>query len=209
MKATISKVRNLLGYALILSALSKAMDVHSYGVTVKAFLAFVGINVSPEYGVWVACLVCTTELMLGLWILRKEYAHIGGVGTYVLLSFYAVFTYANYRELYHGVESCTYLGNIVHLDAEQMFYKNIVLLLLALSVLPSSLKQWMSGEGRWSWRNPYLWLTAGVSILLPLYSYALKDILLETVYAAIYLLFCIGILCIPCCKYLRRKRRIG
>ena len=111
----------------------------------------------------------------------------------------AVFTYVTYinsTNLYGGIESCGCFGELIHLTASETFFKNIVLLIMIMALLTYhiltrkesnyKLKQCIGNIG--------LYATTIVSLILPVYSYLMIDLMTNTLYIIVYVILCIAII---------------
>ena len=122
--------RILLGLVFIASGLMKGVNLHSFAQTIRMFGGLFGINVAS--GIPVAFVICFFETLIGFLALDRQlfmklhwlYALIMGVFTWL--------TYINLVDPYGGIESCGCFGEIIHLNPSETFWKNIVLLAVAL-----------------------------------------------------------------------------
>lgn len=199
-----------LGGVFILSSLSKAVNIFSIGQTTDDFLGLLGMDSLYGFGMFFAGAFCVIELFLGILAMRKEFRPIAVLGMFALLLFFTYITYINYTDLYGGIESCGCFGEIIHFTAPQTFYKNVILFLIVCCLIPVSLREISVKSGIRSMiaRNrKYLGTTLGITILMPLYSYAMMNVLPPYTYLVIYvcLSLCVILYATPIPRYILYK----
>lgn len=122
----------ILCLTFILSSIFKWIGVKTFALIVNDFCAFLGLDVLYGYGMALAIIICSLELVLGVALfipkLRKYvvwfYTLVMGYFTYI--------TYLNLVSLYGQIESCGCFGEVIHLTPAESFCKNVVLLTLSL-----------------------------------------------------------------------------
>lgn len=213
-KESMRIVQTVLGLALggvfVLSALSKSVNIFSIGQTTDDFLGLLGMDILYGFGMFFAGTFCVIELVLGILAMRKEFRPIAVLGMFVLLLFFTYLTYINYTDLYGGIESCGCFGEIIHFTAPQTFYKNVILLLIVCCLIPVSLREISVKNGMRSMiakNRKYLGTTFGITTLMPLYSYALMNVLPPYAYLVIYvcLSLCVILYVTPIPIYIKRR----
>lgn len=123
---------NIFGVTFILSGVFKWFGLRSFALTVNDFCAFLGFDALYGYGMALAIIICTVEIVLGIaaFIPRLK-KHVVWVYTLVL-GYFTYITYLNLVSLYGQIESCGCFGEVIHLTSAESFYKNVVLLTLSL-----------------------------------------------------------------------------
>ncbi len=122
----------LLGSIFFLSSIFKWIGLKTFALTVNDFCAFLGFNMLYGHGMFLAIIICSVELVLGIAALiprLRDYV----VWVYlIVMGFFTYITYLNLVSLYGQIESCGCFGEVIHLTPSESFYKNVVLLTLSL-----------------------------------------------------------------------------
>lgn len=136
------KVKNIsntlclgLGMIFILSAVLKAISLHSFSQTVNSFCGLLGMDSLYGYGLPLAIAIIACELMIGLCSVVKPFQKIVVWIYPVVLGYFTYITYINYTDLYGGIESCGCFGELIHFTPASSFYKNIALFTLSWILL--------------------------------------------------------------------------
>ena len=134
MKASYQRFRrhtaSILGVVFLLSGLLKLVDPVGTMLIVTEYFKFMGlpslIPVAKGVGIGVACLECFVAIGLITGVLRKATATI----TYALLIVFTLLTLALWIK--NPAMDCGCFGQAIHLTHAQSFWKNVVLLALAV-----------------------------------------------------------------------------
>lgn len=164
----------LLGLIFMASSLTKAVNVYSFSQTIHSFCGLLGLTELYGHGVLLAILICAAECLLALLSFHPKYRGLALLACPVVLIYFTCITFINYTNLYGGIESCGCFGEIIHLSPAATFYKNAVMLALALYLLIVYMKeQCREGKPLCSFGIPggYLLLACLVSAVPPLFSY--------------------------------------
>lgn len=185
-----------IGTLFILSSALKAVNVQAFAQTINSFLTLLGMDYLYEYGEELGIIICTVEMLFGLLVMHKTYERIATIGIALMMAVFTYVTYINSTNLYGGIESCGCFGELIHLSASETFFKNIVLLIMIMALLTYhiltrkesnyKLKQCIGNIG--------LYATTIVSLILPVYSYLMIDLMTNTLYIIVYVILCIAII---------------
>ena len=185
-----------IGTLFILSSALKAVNVQAFAQTINSFLTLLGMDYLYGYGEELGIIICTVEMLFGLLVMHKAYERIVTIGIALMMAVFTYVTYINYTNLYGGIESCGCFGELIHLTASETFFKNIVLLIMIMALLTYhiltrkdsnyKLKQCIGNIG--------LYATTIVSLILPVYSYFMIDLMAHTLYIIVYVILCIAII---------------
>jgi hypothetical protein len=119
-----------LGVVFLISGLLKLCDPVGTMLIVTEYFKFLGMSalipISKGVGIAVACLECFVAIGLITGVLRKTTAIL----TYSLLGFFTILTLALWIK--NPVMDCGCFGQAIHLTHAQSFWKNVVLLVLAV-----------------------------------------------------------------------------
>lgn len=185
-----------IGTLFILSSALKAVNVQAFAQTINSFLTLLGMDYLYGYGEELGIIICTVEMLFGLLVMHKTYERIATIGIALMMAVFTYVTYINSTNLYGGIESCGCFGELIHLSASETFFKNIVLLIMIMALLTYhiltrkesnyKLKQCIGNIG--------LYATTIVSLILPVYSYLMIDLMTNTLYIIVYVILCITII---------------
>ena len=175
-----------IGTLFILSSALKAVNVQAFAQTINSFLTLLGMDYLYGYGEELGIIICTVEMLFGLLVMHKTYERIATIGIALMMAVFTYVTYINSTNLYGGI----------HLSASETFFKNIVLLIMIMALLTYhiltrkesnyKLKQCIGNIG--------LYATTIVSLILPVYSYLMIDLMTNTLYIIVYVILCIAII---------------
>lgn len=134
-------MRYAIAFTFIASGAMKAANLAATAETVRGYCNLLGVS-GPELPYyWIGLLVCIGEICLGiLGFSRKKFTRILPVYAAVLAAFTWI-TYINITSPLGSMESCGCFGEIIHLDAQETFVKNIVLLAISLVLLLAESKR--------------------------------------------------------------------
>lgn len=125
----------ILGATFVLSAVLKIIDFYSFTQTVRPFCSLLGMNALGEYSLLIAVMVITSELALGIASFVPAFGKVAVFVFPLVLVWFTYITYINYIDPYGNIESCGCFGELIHFTPAESFYKNIVLLILAIALL--------------------------------------------------------------------------
>ena len=128
----IHRVTHILGITFILSSIFKWIGLKTFALTVNDFCAFLGFNVLYGHGMVLAIVICSAELLLGVAAFVPRLKDYVAWVYLIVMGFFTYITYFNLVSLYGQIESCGCFGEVIHLTPSASFYKNVVLLILAI-----------------------------------------------------------------------------
>ena len=129
---TIHNTTNILGVVFILSSIFKWIGLKTFALTVNDFCAFLGFDVLYGHGMALAIVICSAELILGIAAFVPRLRDFVAWVYLIVMGFFTYITYLNMVSLYGQIESCGCFGEVIHLTPSASFYKNVVLLILAI-----------------------------------------------------------------------------
>ena len=116
----------------ILSGILKLLDPVGTGLIVKEYIAFLHLGFLSPAAVGLGIALATTEFLVGICVLSGIRIRIVA---WVALLLTAGFTGLTlYLVLYNPISDCGCFGEAIHLTNTQTFYKNIILLFLAVLI---------------------------------------------------------------------------
>lgn len=122
----------LLGIIFILSSIFKWIGLKTFALTVDDFCAFLGFDVLYGHGLALAIVICSAELLLGIAAFVPRLRDYAAWVYLIVMGIFTYITYLNLVSLYGQIESCGCFGEVIHLTPSESFYKNVVLLILAI-----------------------------------------------------------------------------
>ena len=134
----IHHVTYLLGITFILSSIFKWIGLRTFAITVEDFCAFLGFDVLYGHGMALAIVICSAELMMGIAAFVPRLRDFVAWVYLIVIEFFTYITYLNMVSLFGQIESCGCFGEVIHLTPSESFYKNVVLLILAIIACVSS-----------------------------------------------------------------------
>lgn len=197
----------LLGLIFIISGLMKSVNVYSFSQTINLFCGLLGLNVKSNYSIIIAIIVCTIECLLPFLSISSKYRGFVIRCYPIVLSFFTYLTYINYTDLFGGIESCGCFGEIIHLSPGAAFYKNVVLLALALLLLIMYLRKHYRVRKPILKIDNYIFIATFASVVPSMFSYIFMNCMSRVSYLLIFLILCFG--CIFLCpQYIKRQKNI-
>ena len=194
----------ILGLVFIFSSLSKAVNVVAFARTVASFVLFLGFDFLTGHEMLIAYAICSAELLLGLMLFNRRLRYLAVSFTILLMVFFTCITYYNFVMPQGNIESCGCFGELVHLTPWESFAKNIVLLLLALTLWGLLFfRSDESNDDRTLSSNVPIMLSTVFALLLPAYSLLFVERLSHTLYLGLYIAICMAGLAL---LWLRRQR---
>lgn len=203
-------LRFAISVTFILSGISKGANIEGTSQLIIQYLGLLDFNV--ELGMpsnIIAAIICSFEIFVGMLALnRKTFVLILPICTFAILAF-TILTFINLVSPLVGLESCGCFGELIHLNAKETFYKNIVLLLLSFYLICKQRRLILS-----SYRHIVKHGTNGGSIfvlialvaIFPICISSIMDNGLFTRTLTLYYLSCVVSLFIAACVLLRGKQ---
>lgn len=139
--------RILIGLVFIFSSLMKGVDPLGTAYRVEDYLEAYGMYSLLNGALAISFFLITVEFLLGIAILLKLKVRLAALGVLLIMAFFTVVTWFDAR--YTLVPDCGCFGDAVKLSNWETFYKNVVLILLAVVVffkrktITSRLPHWM------------------------------------------------------------------
>jgi len=124
--------RIVFSLTFILSGILKLIDPVGTGLIVKEYLGFMHLDFLLPAALGLGIALATTEFLVGIGVLSGIRIRIVA---WVALLLTAGFTGLTlYLMLYNPISDCGCFGEAIHLTNEQTFYKNLILLFLAVLI---------------------------------------------------------------------------
>lgn len=131
-KTWLAIVRIVLGLVFIFSSVMKGVDPVGTAYRVEDYLGVYAMDWLSAYSLLISFFLITVEFLLGIALVLKLKGKLAIVGVLLIMAFFTVVTYYDAR--YNLVPDCGCFGDAVKLDNWETFYKNIVLIILAVIV---------------------------------------------------------------------------
>lgn len=179
----------------VISGLLKGVNIGSFSQLIREYIAIAGFHIFEGYGIHIAIIVCAGEIFLGLIAMSRYCLRFVWCFFPMILTFFTWLTYINLTDTYGGIESCGCFGELIHLNPEESFYKNLILLILS-SIMGTAYLLRNRHENQSAMQVPvkYILGSAVTAICMPLCSVLLIDRIDPMTYLAIYTMACfIGI----------------
>ena len=125
-------IRIVLGLIFIFSSFAKGVDPLGTTYRVEDYLIAYGIDWLLPMALSIAILLMTIEFMIGISLLLKLHPRLAAWGVLLIMVLFTVVTYFDAR--YNLVPDCGCFGDAIKLSNRMTFYKNIVLIILAIIV---------------------------------------------------------------------------
>lgn len=142
-------LRILLGLVFIFSSVMKGIDPLGTAYRVEDYLAAYNMLWLNGFELAISYLLICVEFLIGVALLFKLQAKLAAFGVLLMMIFFTIITYIDAK--YDMVPDCGCFGDAVKLTAWQTFYKNIVLIVMALIVffgrkkMVIGMASWMQG----------------------------------------------------------------
>lgn len=128
----LAAIRIILGLVFIFSAAMKGVDPLGTAYRVEDYLGAYSMDWMEAYSLVISFLLITVEFLLGIALVFKLRARLAALGVLLIMIFFTGVTYFDAR--YNLVPDCGCFGDAIKLDNWETFYKNIVLIILAIIV---------------------------------------------------------------------------
>ena len=125
-------LRVLFSLTFILSGILKLLDPVGTGLIVKEYIAFMHLDFLEPAAVGLGIALATTEFLVGICVLSGIRIRIVAWVALVMTAGFTGLTL--YLMLYNPISDCGCFGEAIHLTNTQTFYKNIILLFLAVLI---------------------------------------------------------------------------
>lgn len=125
-------LRILLGLIFIFSSVMKGIDPLGTAYRVEDYLAAYNMLWLGGFELAISYLLICVEFLIGIALLFKLQAKLAALGVLLMMIFFTFITYIDAK--YDMVPDCGCFGDAVKLTAWQTFYKNIVLIVMALLI---------------------------------------------------------------------------
>ncbi len=125
-------IRITLGLVFIFSSFVKGVDPLGTAYRVEDYLIAYGIDWLLPMAFSIAVLLITIEFVIGISLLLKLYPRLAAWGVLLIMLIFTVVTYFDAR--YNLVPDCGCFGDAIKLSNRMTFYKNMVLIILAVIV---------------------------------------------------------------------------
>lgn len=167
-------IRILLAIVFIFSATSKGIDPIGTAYRIEDYLDAYGWYWLHDYSFALGIFLITTEFLIGFALLFKLQARLAALGVLLMMIIFTIVTYYDAR--YNMVPDCGCFGDAVKLTNWETFYKNIVLVIMALIVFLGR-KRMVLNKPVW-FQNVVLILSGSLFVWFIFYNYnhlPLKD----------------------------------
>jgi uncharacterized membrane protein YphA (DoxX/SURF4 family) len=154
-------LRILLGLVFIFSSTMKGIDPMGTAYRVEDYLGAYNMLWLGGFELAISYLLICVEFLIGVALLFKLQAKLATVGVLLMMIFFTFITYIDAK--YEMVPDCGCFGDAVKLTAWQTFYKNIVLIVMALIVFFGRKKMVISMA---SWVQTLILIGFGVGYVL-------------------------------------------
>lgn len=123
-------IRILVALVFIFSSFVKGVDVLGTAYRVEDYLEAYGWYMLVDYSMFISYLLIIVEFLLGFALMFRLQAKLTALGVLLIMAFFTVVTYFDAK--YNMVPDCGCFGDAIKLDNWETFYKNIVLIVMAL-----------------------------------------------------------------------------
>ncbi len=160
-------IRIILGLVFIFSSFVKGIDPLGTAYRIEDYLIAYNIDWLYSYAFAIAVLLITVEFLIGIALLFRLQKKLAVWSVLLMMVFFTVVTYFDAR--YNLVPDCGCFGDAIKLSNWTTFYKNIVLIVLALIVFFSQ-KKINSKMAGW-FQSVVLFILAGCFVWFIFYNY--------------------------------------
>lgn len=124
--------RVVVGLIFIFSAFVKGVDPYGTAYRVEDYLEAYGWYFMVEYALYLALLLIVVEFLLGISMLFRLRFKLGALGVLLIMMIFTTITY--FDASLNLVPDCGCFGDAVKLSNWETFYKNIVLIFMAIII---------------------------------------------------------------------------
>ena len=154
--------RVLFALTFILSGALKLLDPVGTGLIVKEYLSFVHLGFLEPAAIGMGIALATTEFVIGICVLSGLRIRIIAWIALILTAFFTALTL--YLMLYNPISDCGCFGEAIHLTNRQTFFKNVVLLVLAVLIFLARKRATRVAPTWLEWTLVGLFALVGVSV---------------------------------------------
>ena len=123
------------GFAItfMLSGISKGANLDATSQLIGQYCALLSLDWGFSIPLYVlAATICSFEIFIGLVALNRK-GFLLALPIYIFaISLFVILTYINLVAPLGGIESCGCFGELIHLNAKETFFKNMLLLITAV-----------------------------------------------------------------------------
>ncbi len=132
MKWMVHVFRILLGLTFIFSGFVKGVDPLGTAYKIEDYFIAYGMLWALPTALGLSVLLCAVEFSLGVFLLLSVRIRLVSLFTLLLMAYFTILTF--FDALYNPVPDCGCFGDAIKLTNWETFYKNVVLILLAVFV---------------------------------------------------------------------------
>jgi uncharacterized membrane protein YphA (DoxX/SURF4 family) len=142
--------RIIIGITFIFSGFVKAVDPVGSQIKIGEYLIAYGLDWLLPLALLAGIIICSLEFIIGASLLFGAKSKIITYGAFILMAFFTIQTF--FSALFNPVSDCGCFGDAIKLTNWETFYKNVVLIVLALIVFLSwkNIKPVFSNFPEWS-----------------------------------------------------------
>lgn len=204
-------IKWILGFIFIVSSILKSINIHSFAMETSDFIDMYMPSWLHGFQYPCAIIVCQSELMLGMLVLKEIYRHVAFCGMFLLLTFFVWLTMINafFPTILGSIESCGCFGELIHFTPIASFLKSGVLWIMVGGIL---FREWkrrglslgiIGNNSLGILKDGYLWVSVSSGWCLLWFSYFYVNRLDHDLYLMLYIGICliIAIVTIWCRKH--------
>ena len=156
--------RVIFALTFILSGALKLLDPIGTGLIVKEYLDFMHLDGLNSAAVWLGVALATAEFVIGICVLSGLRIRIIAWAALILTVFFTGLTL--YLMLYNPISDCGCFGEAIHLTNRQTFFKNVILLVLAILIFLGRKRATRVAPAWLEWTFIGLFALAGLSVAI-------------------------------------------
>jgi len=142
-------IRLLTGFVFIFSSTVKGIDPLGTAYRVEDYLLVYGWTSLNDYALLLGVILIIAEFLIGFALVFRLKPKLATLGVLLMMAIFTVVTYLDAR--YNMVPDCGCFGDAVKLTNWETFYKNIVLILMAMVVFAYRKRMKIKMPGRIQW----------------------------------------------------------
>lgn len=123
----------ILGLTFVISGVVKGVDPMGLAYKLEEYLSAFGFSSLSAFNANIAVAMCGIEITLGLFLLLGRWRRAVAIVVMLFMGVFTVVTYEIYTNLYLGITECGCFGDAIELSNGATFWKNVVLMILAIS----------------------------------------------------------------------------
>lgn len=160
-------IRIALGLVFIFSASSKGIDPIGTAYRVEDYLDAYGWYWLHDYSLALSIFLITCEFLIGFALLFKLRSRLAALGVLLIMIIFTIVTYFDARD--NMVPDCGCFGDAIKLTNWETFYKNIILIIMAIIVFV--MQKRITGKKPFWFQNIVLMLFGGLFVWFVFYNY--------------------------------------